>query len=359
MIVRLLLFLLSAGLLIFIIIQKKVRKWKKAGLILASLILVLFTGFRYLIPLLPPPEPTGNMEVLTDMIFYRYKSEIPEMLTHVDEREVPVKVWYPKGAKENELPLLIFSPGSFGTENSNETLFLELASRGYMVMGFNHPYHSFSSKMSDGSSIGVDFGFINELMSSPGSKELKSTLKSLNKWTDVRIDDINIVLDKILDTIEDNDYEKYIDRNRIVLSGHSLGGSAALAVGRQKADYIRALVILESPFAKDIVGIDGNKYVFTDAEYPLPILHLYSDALYSNIDEIPQYGMNARLMKSDNPMYVNVHIEGVGHLGLTDMVLISPILTNMFDGGLDKRHAPKTLLELNEYVLKFLEKYNK
>lgn len=359
MIIRLLLFLFSFILFVFTIFQKQIRKWKKAGLILVSLILVLFTGFRYLIPLLPPPEPTGNMEVLTDMIFYRYKSEIPEMLTHGDEREVPVKVWYPKGAKENELPLLIYSPGSFGGADSNETLFLELVSRGYMVMSFNHPYHSFSSKMSDGSKIRVDFNFINEVMTSPGSKELNSTLISLNKWTDVRIDDINEVLDKILDTNSDNNYEKYIDTNRIVLSGHSLGGSAALAVGRQKADYIRALVILESPFAKDIVGIDGNKYVFTDVEYPLPILHLYSDALYSNIDEIPQYGMNARLMKSDNPMYVNVHIEGVGHLGLTDLVLVTPVITNLIDGGLNKRNPPETLLELNGYVLRFLDEYNK
>ena len=228
-----------------------------------------------------------------------------------------------------------------------------------MVMSFNHPYHSFSSKMSDGSKIRVDFNFINEVMTSPGSKELNSTLISLNKWTDIRIDDINEVLDKILDTNSDNNYEKYIDTKRIVLSGHSLGGSAVLAVGRQKADFIRALVILESPFAKDIVGIDGNKYVFTDVEYPLPILHLYSDALYSNIDEIPQYGMNARLMKSDNPIYINEHIEGVGHLGLTDLVLVTPVITNLIDGGLNKRNPPETLLELNGYVLRFLDEYNK
>ena len=52
----------------------------------------------------PPPEPTGNMEVLTDMIFYRYKSEIPEMLTHVDEREVQmcIRDRYNTGSMQNE-----------------------------------------------------------------------------------------------------------------------------------------------------------------------------------------------------------------------------------------------------------------
>ena len=109
MIIRLLLFLFSFILFVLTIFQKQIRKWKKAGLILVSLILVLFTGFRYLIPLLPPPEPTGNIEVLTDMIFYRYKSEIPEMLTHGDEREVPVKSGIPKAQRKTSFPADLFS----------------------------------------------------------------------------------------------------------------------------------------------------------------------------------------------------------------------------------------------------------
>ena len=62
------------------------KKMEKAGLIRFFDSCIIY-GFSLSIPLLPPPEPTGNMEVLTDMIFYRYKSEIPEMLTHVDERK--------------------------------------------------------------------------------------------------------------------------------------------------------------------------------------------------------------------------------------------------------------------------------
>lgn len=356
--IRLILLLLSTALLIFLIFQKKIRKWKKAGLILTALILVLFTGYHYLIPLNPGPEPTGELDVLSDMVYYRYKSDIEEMLTHGDEREIPVKVWYPKGAKANELPLLIYSPGSFGPENANQTLFLELASRGYMVMSINHPYHSFSSKLSDGKTINMDFDFIKSVMSSQGSEDLEGTLKSLNGWLEVRIDDINVVLDRVLDSNKDNEYEQLINIERVVLSGHSLGGSAALAIGRDRSDDIRALVILESPFVKDIVGIDGDRYIFTDKGYPLPVLHLYSDALFSRIDEITLYEMNSRMIKSKNPMYVSEHIEGVGHLGLTDMILVSPVLTNLMDGGLDKRYPPETLLELNGYVMEFLDKYN-
>ena len=41
------------------------------------------------------------------------------------------------------------------------------------------------------------------------------------------------------------------------------------------------------------------------------------------------------------------------------MILLTPVLTKMFDGGLDTRPASETLPELNGYVLNFLEQYNK
>lgn len=349
----------SIVLFLILIIQNKIKGWKKAFLVLFSLAFALSTGFHYVVPLYPPSEPSGDLEVLKDTVYYRYESDIDEMLTHGPEREVPVKVWYPRRAQVNTHPLIIFSPGSFGVAESNETLFLELASRGYVIMSLNHPYHSFFCTMSDGDTIMMDWDFIRGVAMSQGSEDTEGTWALSKEWTGVRIDDINFVLDKVLDSDLDNKYEGYIDKNRIVLSGHSLGGSAALAIGREKSEDIQALVILEAPFFADIIGIDGDKYVFTEEDYPLPVLHIYSDALYSRLDEITTYEMNYRLLKSGNPIYVNKHIEGVGHLGLTDMVLVSPIITNMIDMGLDIRHAPETLPELNGYVLEFLEEFNK
>ncbi len=359
MTLRLILFLLTIILFFLIIFQKKIRKVKKFVLALIVFVLVIFTGFRYIIPLQPAPKPTGNMTVLTDTIYFRYQSELSEMLTHGNEREIPVKIWYPQKAQANSHPLLIYSPGSFGIAEGNETLFLELASRGYIVMSLNHPYHSFVCEMSDGKSIYMNFDFIKSVMDSQGSDDLVGTLESLNDWVQVRIDDVTYILEKILDSNSDNVYEQYIDTKRIVLSGHSLGGSAVLAIGREKSEYISALVILEAPFIKDIIGIDGDKYIFTDQKYPLPVIHFYSDQLFNILDQVATYEMNARMMNSNNPMYVTRHIEGVGHLGLTDMALVSPILTNWFDQGLNTRHAPETLLEINGYVIDFLDQYNK
>lgn len=348
----------SIVLFIFILFKKFQKKWKKGLLILASLLLVLFMTFKYTIPLNSAPKPSGDREVLTDKIYYSHKSALPEMLTSDHEREIPVSVWYPSDIGEQKLPLLLFSHGSFGVASSNETMFLELASRGYIVMSLDHPHHSFKTTLSDGKSVMVDFKFMQNVMASQGSEDLEGTLKSLNNWLQIRLEDINYVLDKLLDDENDNDYERNIDKNRIVLSGHSLGGSAALAIGRERSTEISSLIILESPFIADILGIEGNKYIFTDEEYPIPILHFYSDSLYEKIDEITTYTMNSRIIKSKDPKFTNVHISGVGHIGLTDMALVSPIITNLIDGGLNKRQAPETLLEMNEHVLEFLNKYN-
>lgn len=351
---------LVLSILVFILslVQKRFRSWKKLSLALTLLALVLISGFNYIIPLNPPPDSTGPMKVLSDIVFYSYETPIKNMETKEGEREIPVKVWYPENPQPGVHPLLIFSHGSFGVYESNETLYLDLASRGYIVMSLNHPHHSFTARLSDGTDIGVNREFIKSVMTSQGSEDLEGSLLSLKEWTQIRIDDLNLVLDRLLDSEKDNIYESYVDKNRIVLSGHSLGGSAALALARQRARDINALVILEAPFIGDIVGVDGDKYVFTDEPYPLPVLHIYSDALYGKMDQITTYEMNTRLAKDPDPKFASVHIGGTGHIGLTDMALVSPILTNLIDAGPNTRKAPETLLEINAYVLDFLEDYN-
>lgn len=350
--------IVSVVILLIILIKKFQKKWIKCLLIFASLCLVFFTAYHYIFPLTPAPQPIGDSEVLTDTVYYSHPSDFPEMLTSDQEREIPVSLWYPRDLGEQKHPLLLFSHGAFGIASSNETMFLELASRGYIVMSLHHPHHSFKTTLSNGKSVMVDFTFIRNVMTSQGSEDLEGTLYSLNTWLDIRLEDINFVLDRLLDDEKDNEYEGYIDQNRIVLSGHSLGGSAALAIGRERSEEISALVILESPFVKDIVGVEGDEYIFTEEEYPLPILHFYSDSLYEKVDDITTYSMNARTMKSKDPKFTTVHISGVGHLGLTDMALATPMITNFIDGGLNKRRAPETLLEINGHVVEFLDKYN-
>ncbi|MDO5014963.1 MAG: hypothetical protein Q4E28_03310 [Clostridia bacterium] len=342
-------------LIIFTIIKKIAKAWIKIIIVIIEIVFVLFIASKLVFPLLDMPEPTGTNKVKTDMVYYVNETKYSDMATDGNAREIPIYVYYPENLKDGEHPLLIFSHGSFGIGSSNETLYSELASRGYVVMSLSHPHHSFFTKLSSGKTVFVDSTFFKEVVSSKGVKEIDKNLKDLNRWVDPRIEDINFVLDKILDKREDNIYERKIDTKQIILSGHSLGGSAALAVGKQRAENIKALVILESPFVKDIVAIDDNKYIFNKDEYPRPILHIYSDSLWGKMSEITTYSLNQELIDAGNRKFVNVHIEGVGHIGLTDMSLASPFLTNLIDGGLDKKKGEEALVEINKAVVDFLD----
>lgn len=357
MFIGLLVFVLIILLVIVLIFKKLDKLWKKLLGLVLTLVLAGFIGIKLALPMHPALKPQGSLPVKVDKIYYIHDTGISGMETgEGKEREVPITVWSPEDLKEEQYPLFLFSPGSFGTATSNESLFLELASRGYIVMGIDHPHQSFFSEMSDGKEIRADRSFLKEVMASQGSKDLKGTWESLDKWLEIRLEDNNFILDKLLDDQEENQYEAKIDQSRIILSGHSLGGAAQLGLGRQRPKDIQALVILESPFAKDIEGIEGEKYVFTDEEYPLPILHIYSDSLWGKMDSITTYDMNQRLIAMKSPRFVNEHIEGSGHIGLTDFRLLSPILTNMIDQNLNSKDDKEVLEELNSYVLDFLDR---
>lgn len=78
---------------------------------------------------------------------------------------------------------------------------------------------------------------------------------------ELRTDDLNFVLDKIIEQAADTNKEmkvySLIDKERIGAMGHSLGGSAALGIGRQRND-VAAVIALESPFLCDIQGVNDD-----------------------------------------------------------------------------------------------------
>ena len=79
------------------------------------------------------------------------------------------------------------------------------------------------------------------------------------KWMGIRTADINFVIDTILSESGNNSAAQVyqlIDGSKIGVMGHSLGGSAALGIGRMRND-VKAVIALESPFLADIVGVTG------------------------------------------------------------------------------------------------------
>ncbi|MDO5098010.1 MAG: hypothetical protein Q4D85_04560 [Corynebacterium sp.] len=118
-----------------------------------------------------------------------------------------------------------------------------------------------------------------------------------------------------------------------MVAGHSLGDSAAFAVGEERLKSVRAAVSLNAHFVHNIAGLSGDQVVFDDSEYPIPVLRFYSEAGYQSMAEKTTCGTNYATMKSGNPKFVDKHVVGTGHAGVT----------NGLDGGRLTRHPPKTL----------------
>ena len=55
-----------------------------------------------------------------------------------------------------------------------------------------------------------------------------------------------------------------------------------------------------------------------------------------------------------NPLYTNIYYEGIGHMGLCDLSIASPLLSSVLSGEFQKVDAYAQLKMLNEDCLKWL-----
>lgn len=113
--------------------------WKAAGMSA-----LLFTA---LLPVITFPEyrllpTTGEYQVVTAIKHFSDESRIEAYAKHGGARTLATEFWYP-GDTEGSFPLVAFSHGSFGTRTSNETLYRELASHGYVACSIDHTYQCF------------------------------------------------------------------------------------------------------------------------------------------------------------------------------------------------------------------------
>ena len=109
-----------------------------------------------------------------------------------------------------------------------------------------------------------------------------------------------------------------IDPEKIGLFGHSLGGAAVVAVGRQRDD-ISAVIDLEGTMLGEYQGYADGKHTYCEASYPLPLLDVNSRQVY----ELAKSGTKEQYVN----FYVGDHaedfreivIEDAGHMNFCDL----------------------------------------
>lgn len=344
--------------------QGSVREFRTRRTVRSALLMTLALWAATLPVILFPqhrlPGPTGEHQIAT--VSYTW-SDDHRLETHTqagEQRTINVQFWFPVGA-DGTYPLVVFSHGGFGVRTSNASLFGELASHGYVVASIDHTYHSLYTADEDGRRTWIDLGYLKELSEENALLDREQSYRYYTKWMAVRTGDIDLVIDRIkTEAARDGAGSPYgmVDITKIGVIGHSLGGSAALGIGRSRDD-VAAVIALESPLLLDIEGVGDGGFRMTPEAYPVPVLNVYSDVGWGILADRPQYAANHALLTDTAAVAWNVHVEGVGHLGLTDLALTSPVLTRLLDGDRSTGDSAACLEAINGLCLEFFDRYLK
>lgn len=304
------------------------------------------------------PQVTGPYAVATATYSYVDKNRIEEFTDQGNNRFVNVEFWYPEQA-DGTYPLLVFSHGAFGIKTSNTSTFTELASHGYVVVSIDHPYHSFYTVSEDGKVLTINLEYMQEVNNAnkEGVYSLGEYFELTRKWMKLRTDDMDFVMDTILEQADQKKgyvYER-IDTQKIGVFGHSMGGAASVALGRGRDD-IDAVVNIDGPFFSELEYDEvTNKLTAKSDPFTIPLLNVYSDDVWIQLDRSSTYIANSISNKNFKGAY-NVHFKGAKHLSLTDLPLFSPIMANLLQEGrradIDKYYAIETQ---NELILRFFD----
>lgn len=325
------------------------------------------------------PEPSGSYAVGRTALYWVDTSR-PEVLTASpeDRREVVAQVWYPaeadtgvksdyipqldhlaQGLRESgELssfevaglkfvhthgywdadvadavatyPVVLLSPGNGTNAEFYSGLADELASRGYIVVGLNHPY--------DVSAVALGNGQIASFAWEQWPIEMAKREEFTRQRVAVRTEDILFALYALeaLDHGEQSILSGHLDLNRVVALGHSLGAIAAIQACQQDSRFTGCI---------NLDGLYQGNPFSTEVSSDLP----RQPFMFLTKEESLHPAQVARLEALASKSYW-VTIRGASHDHFTDGPLLRPGLLPT------PNQADRIHKAIRTYTLAFLNK---
>ncbi|MFF4345318.1 alpha/beta hydrolase family protein [Kitasatospora sp. NPDC001540] len=217
-------------------------------------------------------------------------------------------------------PVVLFSPGLGGVRTQNTAWAEELASHGYLVAALDHPYDSAAVVLADGRTVGTRVASTGD----DAADEARAV-----EAADVRAADLGFVLTRLgdLDRGAGGDpLAGRLDTGRAAVTGHSLGGAAALWAARR-----------DHRFAA-VVDLDGYPRDPDPRPFPQPVLALTQD-LGPATD--PRYlpRLTGVLALGTATGY-RLTVPGAAHLTFTDAPLYLPPVPSLV-GSLGRTDGPR------------------
>ncbi len=226
-------------------------------------------------------------------------------------------------------PVVVFSPGLGGVRTQNTAWAEELTSRGYLVAALDHPYDSAAVVLRDGRTVATR-------VTATGNDT--TDRRRAVDWTAIRAADLSFALSELarLNREPGGMFHGKLDTRRAAVTGHSLGGAAALQALRQDSRFAAA------------INLDGFPYDPAPRRAARPMLALThplepgeSPDYLSRLTEV------LRLSKADA---YRLEVPGTVHLSFTDAPLFLPPLPSLM-GSLGRTEPLRTTSEASAAFL--------
>ncbi|MER7623062.1 hypothetical protein [Streptomyces sp. NPDC126503] len=219
-------------------------------------------------------------------------------------------------------PVVLFSPGSGGVRTQNTAWAEDLASHGYVVAALDHPYDSAAVVLADGRTI-------HTRTVSTGDRDEDDELAAA--WTAVRAADLGFVLTELGRLGRGGDAGPLagrLDTGRAAVTGHSMGGAAALQAARNDRRFAA------------VVDLDGYPHGPASPTLRRPTLAL-TQAVTPETD--PRYvpRLTQALERNTAPSY-RLTLPGAAHLTFMDGPLYLPPVPSIV-GSLGRAESPRVV----------------
>ncbi|MFI7543434.1 alpha/beta hydrolase family protein [Actinoplanes sp. NPDC049599] len=200
-------------------------------------------------------------------------------------------------------PVVLFSPGLGGVRTQNTAWAEDLASRGYLVAGVDHPYDSAAVVLADGRTVRTR-------IAASGDPDEDDRRRA--GWIAVRAADLSFVLTQLgrLDRGElTGPFTGRLDTVRAAATGHSLGGAAAMRAAQQDSRFTA------------VINLDGGP---DSGQGPLrqPVLAL-THTIQDQADT-DYIAVLSKVLERGTATSYRLTVPGSAHLTFTDASLYLP-----------------------------------
>ena len=241
-------------------------------------------------------------------------------------------------------PVVILRPGLGALTTSFTTLAEDLASHGYVVVGFDAPYRTGLVVFPDGRVVTRRDADNPETMT--GEAKIRLAERLLAAWTD----DVGFVVDRVeqMNASRASRFHARLDLHALGVIGHSLGGATALQFCHDDRRCRAGIDLDGAPWGSVVREGLGQ-----------PFLLLFSDHASETDPESRRIRANVRSVYDRLPPAARrlVVLRGANHFSFSDQVLVmSPVLARLLRLAGVLRLEPRRGLAVSaEYVHRFFD----